>query len=85
MRPKVEGAFNSYLQGKLDYHSMNFELLMDNPRPIPEHTDFMAALEEELSKEYVQWMDENVDFPPEELWQKFVDIDFFRSSIPENR
>lgn len=50
MRPKVEGAFNSYLQGKLDYHSMNFELLMDNPRPIPEHTDFMAALEEELSK-----------------------------------
>jgi hypothetical protein len=50
MSAKVEGAFRSYLQGKLDYHSMNFELLMDHPRPIPEHTDFMAALEEELSK-----------------------------------
>ncbi len=28
----------------------------------------------ELNKEYVAWMDENVDFPPPELWQKFVDI-----------
>jgi acyl-CoA dehydrogenase len=37
----------------------------------------------ELSKEYVQWMDENVDFPPDELWRKFVDIGFFKSSIPE--
>jgi acyl-CoA dehydrogenase len=37
----------------------------------------------ELNKEYVQWMDENVDFPPDDLWQKFVDIDLFRSSISE--
>jgi acyl-CoA dehydrogenase len=37
----------------------------------------------ELSKEFVQWMDENVDFPPDELWQKFVDIGFFKASIPE--
>jgi len=37
----------------------------------------------ELNKEYVQWMDENVDFIPEELWQKFVDIGFFKTVIPE--
>lgn len=37
----------------------------------------------ELSKEYVQWMDENVDFPPDELWRKFVDIDFFKMAVPE--
>jgi alkylation response protein AidB-like acyl-CoA dehydrogenase len=37
----------------------------------------------ELNKEYVQWMDEHVDFPPDELWQKFVDIGFFKASIPE--
>ncbi len=37
----------------------------------------------ELGKEYIQWMDENVDFPPDELWQKFVDIGMFRGSIPE--
>lgn len=37
----------------------------------------------ELSREYVQWMDENVDFPPEDLWRKFADIGFFSASIPE--
>ncbi|MBW1829758.1 MAG: acyl-CoA/acyl-ACP dehydrogenase [Deltaproteobacteria bacterium] len=37
----------------------------------------------ELDKEYVQWMDENVDFPPDELWQKFVDIDFFWGAVPK--
>ena len=37
----------------------------------------------ELNKDYVQWMDENVDFIPEELWQKFVDIGFFKTAVPE--
>ncbi len=37
----------------------------------------------ELNKEFVQWMDENVDFPPDELWQKFVDIGFFKAAVPE--
>jgi len=37
----------------------------------------------ELSDEYVRWMDENVDFPPDELWQKFVDIGFFKAALPE--
>ncbi len=37
----------------------------------------------ELNKEYVQWMDENVDFIPDELWQKFVDIGFFKTAVPE--
>lgn len=36
----------------------------------------------ELNKEYVKWMDENVDFPPEELWQKFVDMGMFRANVP---
>ncbi|MBU0993226.1 MAG: acyl-CoA/acyl-ACP dehydrogenase [Proteobacteria bacterium] len=37
----------------------------------------------ELNKDYVRWMDENVDFPPDELWQKFVDIGAFRANLPE--
>ncbi|MBC2716342.1 MAG: acyl-CoA/acyl-ACP dehydrogenase [Desulfobacteraceae bacterium] len=37
----------------------------------------------ELNDEYVQWMDENVDFPPDELWQKFIDIGFFKAALPE--
>ncbi len=36
----------------------------------------------ELNKEYVKWMDENVDFPPEELWNKFIDMGMFRGNIP---
>ena len=50
MSAKVEYAFRDYLKGKLSYHRMNFELLLDNPRPIPEHTDFMEALEKELTQ-----------------------------------
>ncbi len=38
----------------------------------------------ELSNEYVTWMDENVDFPPEELWKKFADIGFFRANVSED-
>ncbi len=37
----------------------------------------------ELTEEYVAWMDENVDFPPDELWQKFVDIGIFSATLPE--
>ena len=37
----------------------------------------------ELSQEYVAWMDDNVDFVPDELWQKFADLGMFRSNVPE--
>lgn len=50
MSAKVEYALRDYLKGKLAYHRMNFDLLMDNPRPIPEHTNFMEALETELAQ-----------------------------------
>jgi len=39
--------------------------------------------DKELTREYVRWMDENVDFPPEELWRKFVDFGYFARGIPE--
>jgi hypothetical protein len=29
---------------------------------------FQKFCEKELNYEYVRWMDENVDFPPDELW-----------------
>ncbi len=38
--------------------------------------------EKELTLEYVSWMDENVDFMPDELWQKFADIGMFKAGIP---
>src|SRR5271157_152880 len=43
---------------------------------------FKKFCEKELTDEYVRWMDENVDFPPDELWQKFVDMGYFSTNIP---
>lgn len=37
----------------------------------------------ELNKEYVRWLDENVDFPPEDLWQKISDLGIMGLNIPE--
>jgi len=44
---------------------------------------FKKFCEKELNYEYVRWLDENVDFPPAELWQKFVDIGILSAGIPE--
>jgi acyl-CoA dehydrogenase len=38
--------------------------------------------EKELNYEYVRWMDENVDFPPDELWKKFIDIGILSGPVP---
>ncbi len=44
---------------------------------------FRTFCEKELNWEYVLWMDKNVHFPPDDLWQKFIDIGLFWSSVPE--
>ncbi|MGA3085815.1 MAG: acyl-CoA dehydrogenase family protein [Thermodesulfobacteriota bacterium] len=44
---------------------------------------FQKFCQKELNYEYVRWMDENVDFPPDELWQKFVDLGYFAATVPE--
>jgi acyl-CoA dehydrogenase len=59
---------------------MNFGL---NDEQMIIRDTFRAFCEKELNYEYVKWMDENVDFPPDELWQKFVDIGIFSAAIPE--
>lgn len=38
--------------------------------------------ENELSREYVRWMDENCDFVPDELWQKMAALGHFEMSVP---
>ncbi|MBU1168473.1 MAG: acyl-CoA/acyl-ACP dehydrogenase [Proteobacteria bacterium] len=59
---------------------MDFELSKEQKMIKKEMSNFCKK---ELNKDYVHWMDEHVDFPPDELWQKFVDIGFFKYSIPE--
>src|SRR5512135_2211258 len=43
---------------------------------------FQEFCAKELNYEYVRWMDEHVDFPPDELWQKFVDIGLLSGPVP---
>lgn len=47
-----------------------------------EHTSLVRAsirefCKKELDREYVRWMDENCDFPPDDLWKKLVDYGVF--------
>ena len=37
----------------------------------------------ELTKEYVRWLDENVNFPPDDLWMKMADLGLYGLNIPE--
>jgi len=37
--------------------------------------------EDNLSREYVRWMDENCDFPPDDLWQKLGEHGIFDRSL----
>ena len=37
--------------------------------------------EDNLSREYVRWMDENCDFPPDDLWKKLAEHGIFDRSL----
>ena len=52
----------------------------DEQRAIAE--TFHRFCDKELSWDYVRWMDENVDFPPDELWNKFADLGLFAATVP---
>ncbi len=43
---------------------------------------FQEFCAKELNYEYVHWMDENVDFPPDALWQKLTDIGALSGPVP---
>lgn len=39
--------------------------------------------QKELTKEYVRWMDDNVNYPPDDLWRKLADLGLMGLNIPE--
>ncbi|HME04860.1 MAG TPA: acyl-CoA dehydrogenase family protein [Solirubrobacteraceae bacterium] len=43
---------------------------------------FDEFCEKELDDAYVRWMDANVDFPPQELWDKFASLGLFGVTVP---
>jgi len=44
-------------------------------------TSIREFCEKELSPEYVRWMDENCDFPPDDLWKKLADWGVFERGM----
>lgn len=52
-----------------------------------EQNDIRSAVREfcqkKLTKEYVRWLEENVDFPPEDLWRMMADLGFIGLAVPE--
>src|SRR5271165_5235403 len=58
---------------------MNFSLT-DEQRAIAEMFDAFCA--KELDYSYVRWMDEHVDFPPDELWNKLAALGLFGATVP---
>lgn len=50
MRDKMINAFKAYATGQLEKHKANVEVYLANPAGIGEHSDVMAALEEEIKQ-----------------------------------
>jgi len=52
-----------------------------------EQNDIRATVQrfckKRLTKEYVRWLDENVDFPPEDLWKEMADLGLVGIAVPE--
>jgi alkylation response protein AidB-like acyl-CoA dehydrogenase len=44
---------------------------------------FRSFAEKELTREYVRWLDESCDFPPDDLRRKLADMGYFGIGVPE--
>lgn len=49
MRAQILKTLEAHFQAHIDKHVMNVEIMLDNPMGIPEHTDFMESIENELA------------------------------------
>ena len=45
---KLVNTLTNYFQAQLDKHRMNASIMLNNPRGIPEHTDWMESIEKEI-------------------------------------
>lgn len=49
MRNQIISTLREHFEAHVSKHVMNIEIMIENPRAIPEHTDFMSAIEQELA------------------------------------
>lgn len=50
MKFELLKTMEKHLESKIDFHCMNLMVLLENPRIVPEHTDVMSSISEELGK-----------------------------------
>lgn len=50
MATHIKEIMQQHFEAQVAKHKMNVQILLDNPRSIPEHTDFSEALEKELDQ-----------------------------------
>jgi len=49
-------VLQKHFTAQIDKHKLNVQILLENPRAIPEHTDFAEAVEKEL-EQVAHWND----------------------------
>jgi hypothetical protein len=48
MRNQIIKTLKEHFEAQISKHVLNIEIMLENPRAIPEHTDFVTAIEEQL-------------------------------------
>jgi hypothetical protein len=56
MRQQLIAASRLHYQAHVEKHRINVEVMLNNPRAIPEHSDIMSAIESEISQ-IAEYMD----------------------------
>jgi hypothetical protein len=49
MRKEIISTIANHLQAQIGRHMINLEVLMESPRSIPEHSDYLSEVERHLS------------------------------------
>jgi hypothetical protein len=50
MREKIIITLEQYYEAKVAQHKLNIDIMLENPRSIPEHENFTEAIDRELSE-----------------------------------
>ena len=50
MKDKIVITLEQYYEAKVAQHKLNIDVMMLNPRAIPEHENFIEAIDKELSE-----------------------------------
>ena len=50
MKDKIVITLEQYYEAKVAQHKLNIDIMLENPRSIPEHENFTEAIDKELAE-----------------------------------